>query len=66
MEQKAFIEEKNIFKKIFLYSKERNKLIDLENNDDMSFKVFNEEKFYKIKKKTMKKVQMKGITSKKK
>ena len=47
MEQNPFIEEKNIFKKIFLYSKERNKLIDLENNVDMAFKVFNEKELYK-------------------
>ena len=32
MEQKSFTEEKYIFKKIFLYSKERNKLIYLSLN----------------------------------
>ena len=47
-EQKSLIEEKYIFKKIFLYSKERNKSTDLlENNDDMAFKVLKEEEFYK-------------------
>ena len=30
-----------------MYSKERNKLIDLENNDDMAFKVFNKKELYK-------------------
>ena len=48
MKQKSFTEEKYIFKKTFLYSKERNKSTNLlENNDDMVFKEFNEEEFYK-------------------